>query len=232
MLRFEPVEYLIRCTIQYVLYGPDNDGCAPSNDNLLRVYFVVEIVHRPVIFHIHRDLLFRLAMEHGKRGANLHLAVIRARSKQSSNYAFLGICPTEVVVQDGEKGYWMHRDGGRSASKKSHPVISILFFEPARNSTYPGVEVNPGAAFCMNTADDGGPRGILRGDPGKQADGRIEDKRSGIFWEQAPMDAKKLSATAEVAFYAFHLIGHSVPSQNAFRRDKSALPPYLCLNAL
>ena len=182
MLRFEPVEYLIRCTIQYVLYGPDNDGCAPSNDNLLRVYFVVEIVHRPVIFHIHRDLLFRLAMEHGKRGANLHLAVIRARSKQSSNYAFLGICPTEVVVQDGEKGYWMHRDGGRSASKKSYPVIRIRVFKLAGNSTYPGVEVNPGAAFCMKTADEGGPRGILRGDPGKQrtAGSRTSEAESSI----------------------------------------------------
>ena len=192
----------------------------------------MKVVHRAVILHVYRNLLLRLTMENGKRRANLHLAVVRARPEKSSNYSFLGICPAEVVVQDGEKGYWMHRDGGRSASKKSHPVISILFFEPARNSTYPGVEVNPGAAFCMNTADDGGPRGILRGDPGKQADGRIEDKRSGIFWEQAPMDAKKLSATAEVAFYAFHLIGHSVPSQNAFRRDKSAPGPYLCLNTL
>lgn len=55
----------------------------------------------------------------------------------------------------------------------THPVIYYL----ARSCTYPGVDVNPGAAFWMNTADVGGPRGILRRNPGKQKAGGIEDKR-------------------------------------------------------
>lgn len=43
------------------------------------------------------------------------------------------------------------------------------------------------------------------------------------------MNAKKLSATADVALYAFHLIGHSVPSQNAFGRNKSTSIPTSCM---
>ncbi len=49
---------------------------APSNDDLFRIDLVVKVVHRAMVLHIHCDLHFRLAVKDGKRGANLHFAVV------------------------------------------------------------------------------------------------------------------------------------------------------------
>lgn len=94
-------------------------ACAPSNNDLLRVNFVVEIVHRAVVLHVHRDLYLRLAMKDGERRADLYFTIIRTGSKEGSNNAFLSICSAEIVIQDGEEGHWVHRDRGRSAPKKT-----------------------------------------------------------------------------------------------------------------
>jgi hypothetical protein len=62
VLRFDPVEYLGKTNnginakhSQYVLHSP-------TNNNLLRVYFVMQFIHGPVVIHVDCDLLVRFAV--------------------------------------------------------------------------------------------------------------------------------------------------------------------------
>lgn len=55
--------------------------CVPSNDDLLRVHLVVQVVHRVVILHVYRDLLGGLAVQDRERSADLDLAGVSTRAK-------------------------------------------------------------------------------------------------------------------------------------------------------
>lgn len=58
-----------------------------------------------MIFHIHRHLLTRLAMQHCERGLHIHeIAIFGTCAQQGADDAFLGVLATEVVVEDGEEG--------------------------------------------------------------------------------------------------------------------------------
>lgn len=63
MLRFDPVEYLGKieqCNEYKVL--PKYALHSPTNNNLLRVYFVMQFIHGPVVVHVDCDLLVRFAV--------------------------------------------------------------------------------------------------------------------------------------------------------------------------
>ena len=92
---------------------------APPNDDLLRVDLVVELVHCPVVLHVHRHLLCRFAVQHRERRAYVHFSIIRARPKKGANDAVLCIRPAQVVVQDREECYWVNRNRSRRASGRS-----------------------------------------------------------------------------------------------------------------
>ena len=115
MFRLDPVEYLDKPSRQSYT-GCEQMGYAPPNDDLLRVDLVVELVHCPVVFHVHRHLLCRFAVQHRERRAYVHFSIIRARPKEGTNDAVLCICPAKIVVQDREEGDWMDGNGGRSAT--------------------------------------------------------------------------------------------------------------------
>lgn len=68
MLRFDPVEYLGKieqcneCNVlpKYALHSP-------TNNNLFRIYFVMQFIHGPVVIHVDCDLLVRFAVQHSER---------------------------------------------------------------------------------------------------------------------------------------------------------------------
>jgi hypothetical protein len=47
----------------------------PSYNDLLRIHPVVQFIHRSMVLHIHRDLLARLAVQHGERRSDLYFGV-------------------------------------------------------------------------------------------------------------------------------------------------------------
>lgn len=74
----------------------------PSNDDFLRVHFVVQIIHLVMIIHVDCDLLCGLTMQDCKCRSYFNFSRVGAGSKKRANNPFLCICPSEVVVEDGE----------------------------------------------------------------------------------------------------------------------------------
>lgn len=109
VLRFEPVEYLVP-----VSYSPIQRKKidSPADDNLLRVDFMMQVVHRPVVIHVHRHLLAGLAVKHSKRRADLHPRVC-PRTKESSQDPILLVRPSQVMVENREKSHRVDRYTGR-----------------------------------------------------------------------------------------------------------------------
>ena len=114
MLRFEPVEYLpsrrsiYRSTSLAAKYSPSQHG-------LLGIDFMMQIGHRFEIFHVHRDLLVRFAVQNSKRGFHLDF-VLMPRAKKGSNDSCLAICSSQVMVKDGKEDHGVDGDFAGSAS--------------------------------------------------------------------------------------------------------------------
>ena len=92
------------------------DMNVPSNDDLLGINLVMQLIHRMMILHVYCNLLGSLTVQHSERGPNFDLASVRARSKQRPNDPLLCISPSEVVVEDGEQGYGMYSNRCRCPS--------------------------------------------------------------------------------------------------------------------
>lgn len=71
---------------------------------------MVQLVHGVVVFHVYCDLFGSLAVKHGESRANLNLPSVRARPEEGTDNSLLRIGPAEVVVEDGEEGYWVYSD--------------------------------------------------------------------------------------------------------------------------
>ena len=66
-----------------------------------------------MVVHIDSDLLARLGMEDCECAAHGDCAVaLTACSEQCADYALLGICTTEVMVEYGEESGRMNGHGG------------------------------------------------------------------------------------------------------------------------
>jgi hypothetical protein len=124
VLRSDPVEYLNTDIVQGQLSNREKDAL-PSNDDLLRVDLVVELVHRSVIFHIDSNLLARLAMENSKGRSHFDF-VPTANTEKGSNNTFLGLISSKIVVKDGEQGDRVDGDTGWGPSKW-HQKRDIVF---------------------------------------------------------------------------------------------------------
>lgn len=82
------------------------------------MYLVVQLVHRTKIFHVDRDLLARLAVQH--REAIVHLDLrLSARPNERSDHTILFIFPSQIVIQDGEERDRMDRDTLDRASEQN-----------------------------------------------------------------------------------------------------------------
>lgn len=76
----------------------------------------MEFVHRPVVVHVHSDLLVRLAVQNRERGPDLDF-VIMACTEECANHTILRVGATEVVIKNREKGDGVDCDIGRRASR-------------------------------------------------------------------------------------------------------------------
>lgn len=76
---------------------------SPSNNDLLRVDLVVQIVHCAVVLHVDGDLLVRLAVQYCERGPDFDLGLV-TRPKEGTDDALLRVISAQVVVEDGEEG--------------------------------------------------------------------------------------------------------------------------------
>jgi hypothetical protein len=78
---------------------------SPPHNNLLRIDFMMQLIHSPMILHINRNLLTCLAMQHRERAPHLYRLSLRptnptgtADSEEGTDYAILIIFTAEVVV--------------------------------------------------------------------------------------------------------------------------------------
>jgi hypothetical protein len=101
-----------------------------------------------VVVHIDRDLFTRLGMENRECAAHSDGPVsLTARSEKRSDYALLGICTTEMMVEDGEESGRVNGHGGCPTEMREICVrdeVEMAHYDKFR---------------C--TADNGGPSVIL-----------------------------------------------------------------------
>jgi len=62
----------------------------------------MQFIHRFVIFRIYSNLFIRLAVQNSERCPDFNL-VLSSSSQERTNHSFLLICPSEVMVENGEK---------------------------------------------------------------------------------------------------------------------------------
>ena len=90
MLRLDPVEYLSSLDEHRVARSKRTN--VPSNNNLLGVHLMVQLIHRPVVLHVDRDLLVRLAVKDGEGRSDLDFVLI-ADAEEGADDAFLAVGP-------------------------------------------------------------------------------------------------------------------------------------------
>jgi hypothetical protein len=62
----------------------------------------MQLKHRPVVFHVHGNLLIRLTMQHSKRCPDFDLVLCSSAQKRT-NHTILLVSASEVVVQYREE---------------------------------------------------------------------------------------------------------------------------------
>ena len=68
---------------------------------------MMQLIHRMVVLHVDRNLLWGLAVQHGEGRPDLDLAIVGAAAEQRTDDALLLVLSSEVVVQDREDGGWV-----------------------------------------------------------------------------------------------------------------------------
>ena len=86
MFKFDPVEYLKTIEIKNISKKPGS----PADDDFLGIYFMMKLVHRPMIIHVDGDLFVRFAVQNSKRGPDFDLRFM-ASPEKCSNDTFLAI---------------------------------------------------------------------------------------------------------------------------------------------